>query len=140
MSAQLADRAGALLTRAQTAAAAGVPVTTIGGWEREGLIAASGRRAEAGETRPNLYTRVDVALARVLAAGRRAGLPRASLRLATETLRRLDLQDGDRGHLMLDDDGARFLYLGAALAPRLAAAAGVVVLLPVAVPSSQDAS
>ena len=115
-------------------------MTTIGGWEREGLMAASGRRAEAGETRPNLYTRVDVALARVLAAGRRAGLPRASLRLATETLRRLDLQDGDRGHLMLDDDGARFLYLGAALAPRLAAVAGVVVLLPVAVPSSQDAS
>ena len=74
---QAHDTAGnspAQFSRAELATAAEVSLSTLDHWERRGLLRASIRKAELGETVPNQYSTADRAVAIAVGRARRMGL------------------------------------------------------------------
>lgn len=125
-------------TRREVADAVGIGVTGLKEWEQAGLCGPGARKAAVfGQTRPNLYGPIDVACARLVAAGRRLGIARQLLAEACGNVAS-QLPDGPWSGLVLVDAGGMAVTLddvdlvAGALRSRRDRAA---VVLPVAVPA-----
>lgn len=127
----------AVWSRRQVADAVGVPATTVREWERAGWCAPSVRAARAGETRRNLYGSVDVACAAVVRDLRAAGVSGRPVSLATAALAGAAPPPGWSGWVLVDVSAGRTMLLHTADAVSDVAAAldGVVVAVPVRIPS-----
>lgn len=93
-------------TRAEVAAMVGVSVSGLRHWEREGLLSPSVRKAVGWQdTRPNLYSALDAAKARLISGARALGVRRSALQHPLEVLDALNLEPGWRGWLLIGGGG-----------------------------------